>query len=181
MPSTSTLSAYLAKNYLTADQPTKKTKKRKRHPETNTISIADDSEETWNNLPTKPTPASEEDEENTPSSTTLHSKSADFRRKKTSQWQTLTGAPATLLSAKDSADAEAENAARVAAEEDEADGGPVVVDEAMKMSNGAHAGLQSAADMAAQIASHRRREEETAASGGGMGWARKSIVMRRYG
>ena len=60
--------------------------------------------------------------------------------------------------------AEAEKAARVAAEDDDgADSNApavVVVGETMRMSNGAHAGLQSAAHMAVQMASYRRQEEE---------------------
>lgn len=150
------LSDYLAKKYLTADPlpPSSKTKKRKRKDASQTgLIIADDDNE---HLPTPHNPDDPSDVGPTTVGTTT-----EFRKSKKSAWTTV-GAPAPTHSEQAAADAiiasaAAENAAR-AGLDDEA---PQVVPSSpstAKMESGAHAGLQTAAQVS-QALSQRRAEE----------------------
>ncbi|KAI9887654.1 MAG: Pre-mRNA-splicing factor cwc26 [Watsoniomyces obsoletus] len=151
------LSDYLAKKYLTADPApdNKKSKKRKRKDqESGTVVIDDDAALDW-------TPKTNDHDEDGP--ITVSSSSADFRRAKVSTWKTI-GAP--IPSEQVTADAiiasaAAENAARGAAEDDL----PTIIPDPttstttgpLKMESGAHAGLQSAAQVTAAL-QHRQAE-----------------------
>ncbi|KAF2457921.1 Pre-mRNA-splicing factor of RES complex-domain-containing protein [Lineolata rhizophorae] len=161
------LADYLAKNYLNADGPgpsEKKSKKRKRKAaaaEEGGLIIADDDAPGWN------TGSGTKDDDDDPSSAIISGHTAEFRKAKTNNWKTVgsTAPSNTEQAAADAvlASAAAENAARAAAEDD----GPEVVggiqeddddDDAQVMDSGAKAGLQSAADVAAQV--RRKREAE---------------------
>ena len=145
------LADYLAKNYLTADsKPEKKSKKRKRKDgQDSGLIIADDDALGWNR--TGATNADDEDPLIT------NAKSAEFRKAKKSTWQTV-GAPAPSSVDQAAADAilasaAAESRALTQADED----APAVDDSAVRMESGAHAGLQTAEQVTAQI---KRKEAE---------------------
>ncbi|ROT41849.1 hypothetical protein SODALDRAFT_374262 [Sodiomyces alkalinus F11] len=169
----SDLSSFLATRYLVADP--KPSKKRKRKQATDGLIIADD-DDSWAN----PSSSRQDNDDSTlDGSVTVSGTSADFRRSKKSNWKSLNGQSTTTATttttttrtpATDS-DAAAANAilASAAAESSAAhdaddelptiahDGGgdPSVV----KMSDGTHAGLQSAASVAAQLRKRREAEE----------------------
>ncbi|CRK13500.1 hypothetical protein BN1708_010839, partial [Verticillium longisporum] len=125
----SDLSSYLAKNYLVADP--KPTKKRKRKQAAEGLIIADDDDASW----AKPQ-ASANDDVDGPA--TVDGSSAEFRRTKKSNWKSITGAPTSTPANAD------------------ADALPTFDDAGVaKMSDGTHAGLQSAATVSAQL---RRRQ-----------------------
>ncbi|MCJ1350842.1 MAG: Pre-mRNA-splicing factor cwc26 [Icmadophila ericetorum] len=144
------LADYLAKNYLTADwKPEKKSKKRKRKDASSGLIIADDDQLGWD-----PNGTAKEDDDGP---LTVNNHSAEFRKSKSNNWKTLTGGPANLLSSTTSdqaaadaiiASAAAEN--RVHALEDE-DAPTIDHTGVTKMESGAHAGLQSAAQVTAQL------------------------------
>ena len=145
------LADYLAQNYLTADpKPEKKSKKRKRKDgQDNGLIIADDDALGWDRNGT----ANAEDE----GPLVTNAKSAEFRKAKKSTWQTV-GAPAPSSADQAAADAilasaAAESRALTQADED----APVVDDSAVRMESGAHAGLQTAEQVASQI---KRKEAE---------------------
>ncbi|KAL8694645.1 MAG: hypothetical protein Q9218_000740 [Villophora microphyllina] len=147
------LADYLAKNYLTADtKPEKKSKKRKRKDGAQSgLIIADDDASGWG------TRAADGDDDDGP----LHVgfTSTEFRKTKKNKWQTI-GAPAPSSADQAAADAiiasaAAESSARNAADKDDT---PVVDDTARTMESGAHAGLQSADQVTAQL--KRKQAEE---------------------
>ncbi|KAL8728196.1 MAG: hypothetical protein Q9181_005433 [Wetmoreana brouardii] len=146
------LADYLAKNYLTADsKPEKKAKKRKRKdgPQSGLI-IADDDAAGWGNK------AADGDEDDVP--VHVDSASVEFRKTKKNNWQTI-GAPAPSSADQAAADAiiasaAAENSARTLSDDD----APVIDETGTKMESGAHAGLQSANQVTAQL--KRKQEEE---------------------
>lgn len=145
------LADYLAKNYLTADsKPDKKSKKRKRKDGIdNGLVIADDDSLGWD----RSGAANAEDD----GPLITNAKSAEFRKAKKSAWQTV-GAPAPSSADQAAADAilasaAAESRALTNAEED----APAVDDSNIRMESGAHAGLQTAEQVTAQI---KRREAE---------------------
>jgi pre-mRNA-splicing factor CWC26 len=145
----SDLSSYLATRYLTADpKPSSKKRKRKHaDPSSAGLLITDDSETGW----THASNADDEDE------AVVAGTSAEFRKAQKSSWKVV-GAPAPTSSgdagAKEAADAILASAAAEAAEKrDQEDEAPAVM-----MSDGTHAGLQSAADVAAQLERRRRAE-----------------------
>lgn len=148
------LADYLAKNYLNADSKAdKKSKKRKRKDASAAAAglvIEEDDTTGWSGS------ANPNDAEDGPLTVDTHS--AEFRKAKSSNWKTLTGAPATLapsnLAGDDAAadaivaSAAAENRAR-AEDDDEA---PALDDSAIPlMESGARAGLVTAAQLAAQL------------------------------
>lgn len=141
----SSLSSYLASKYLSADPAPTKTKKRKRTKNTEDgLIIADDT------LDFIPTTAANDDEDGP---LVTNSRSAEFRKSKKSAWKVV-GVPAPSTDEQRAADriieaAAAENA-QAAAED-----GPEVV----KMSDGTHAGLQSGAAVAAQMAAAASAEK----------------------
>lgn len=152
------LSDYLAAKYLTADPPSKPTKKRKRHAPTSTSSglvIADDDASTSWNTPTNP-----DDPDDDP--LTLSASTADFRRAKTSSWRTI-GAPAPTNSDQSAADAILAQTAAESASRALTDDAPQIVSrspspDVAKMESGAHAGLQTAAQVTAAMATRRAAE-----------------------
>lgn len=163
------LADYLAKNYLTADsQPEKKSKKRKRKDGTFGLVIADDDALGWN------ANGSTNADEDAPVTSAYHyllmplkcliyptvsGRTSEFRKARTSVWQTV-GAPAPSSSDQAAADAiiasaASEHNARALADED----APAIDDtESAKMESGAHAGLQTADQVTAQL--KRRQQAE---------------------
>ncbi|XTI85993.1 Pre-mRNA-splicing factor of RES complex-domain-containing protein [Cenococcum geophilum] len=160
------LADYLAKNYLTADPPAdKKSKKRKRKAAKNNpagLIIADDDISGWN------TNTAENDDDDAPMIVGTTTETRKSKPKSTTTWKTI-GVPApsttSQLAADEAAAADADAiiastaAARTAAAaaEDEA---PEMVDadNILRMESGAHAGLQTGAQVAAAL--KQRREEE---------------------
>ncbi len=145
------LADYLAKNYLTADSKSdKKSKKRKRNDGTASgLIIADEDALGWDRNCT----ANADDD----GPLTVNASSAEFRKAEKNAWQTI-GIPAPSSTDQAAADAilssaAAESQARALADED----APAVDDSAMRMESGAHAGLQTADQMTAQL---KRKEAE---------------------
>lgn len=145
------LADYLAKNYLTPDsKPERKSKKRKRKDgSASGLIIADDDALGWER-----SGATNADDDGP---LTVNANSAEFRKAKKSTWQTI-GTPAPSSTDQAAADAiltsvAAESQARALADED----APAVDDIAMKMESGAHAGLQTADQVTAQL---KRKEAE---------------------
>ena len=138
------LADYLAKKYLTADpKPEKKSKKRKRKDGESGLVIADDDALGWK---TEDTVGDDED-----GPATINSNSAEFRKSRRNNWQ-IVGAPAPSPADQAAADAiiasaAAENEARTLADED----APAIDDSAVKLESGAHAGLQTAEQVTAQL------------------------------
>ncbi|KAI5842722.1 Pre-mRNA-splicing factor of RES complex-domain-containing protein [Tricharina praecox] len=150
----SSLAEYLAKNYLTADPPKKKggLKKRKRKEKdaattssSSGLIIADDDAAGWENT------AANSDDDDGP---TISGMTKSFKKSTTSNWKTIGGASEAAETAAADAILAANTDGRT---EDDA---PTVADDslAVKMSSGAHAGLQTAAQIAVQMA--RAKEEE---------------------
>ncbi|KAI6093998.1 Pre-mRNA-splicing factor of RES complex-domain-containing protein [Hypoxylon rubiginosum] len=164
----SDLSSYLATRYLVADSKPSKKRKRKQKNDSGLI-IADDDESGWN----RPKNGSD-DEDGT---AVVAGTSAEFRKAKKSAWKVV-GAPApssstAVASSSTPQDEETRQAdailASAAAEtaaasaDAEADDAPAVM-----MSDGTHAGLQTAATVSAQLEARRRAERaEYERSGGG--------------
>ncbi|KAL2875570.1 Pre-mRNA-splicing factor cwc26 [Colletotrichum sp. CLE4] len=166
----SDLSSYLATRYLVADpKPTKK-RKRKQATETQGLIIADDDDDAgWGN-----STAQDDDAESGPA--LVSGTSAEFRRTKKSNWKTVAAAASSKAQGSagnnggddddDSAAAAnailastaAENAAAGTADDEM----PIIEGEArdvVKMSDGTHAGLQSAAAVSAQLRRRQQAEE----------------------
>ncbi|KAK3182086.1 Pre-mRNA-splicing factor cwc26 [Lecanicillium sp. MT-2017a] len=153
----SDLSSYLADRYLVADPKPSKKRKRKQAAASGLL-ITDDDDGSWGQ-----TTAKDGDDEDGP--VTVNSTSAEFRRTKKSNWKTL-GGNANPTGKNDSADADA-IIASAAAETDAAraadDEMPIIEGEdpsVAKMSDGTHAGLQSAATVSAQLKRRQREERE---------------------
>jgi len=155
------LSDYLVKKYLNADpspsttKPSTKKRKRKEVQPAG-LTIADD--DAFTSQPTRTANDSDDDAPTTISGTT-----AEFRRAKKSAWTTV-GAPAPSHSEQAAADAIiASAAAENAAQAGDDDDAPQVVSSATdpsvaKMESGAHAGLQTAAQVSAAMALRRAEE-----------------------
>lgn len=151
----SDLSNYLASKYLVADSKPKK-KKRKQAAASSGLLITDDDDGGWDQT------AQGDDDEDGP--LTVTGASAEFRRAKKNNWKSLDGNAAS----KDKDDAAAADAilASVAAEsaaaraEDEEM--PLVEEDpsVVKMSDGTHAGLQSAATVSAQLRQRQAQERD---------------------
>jgi len=148
----SSLAEYLAKNYLTADPPKKKggLKKRKRKEKNANTSagtglvIADDDAAGWENT------ANNSDDDDAP---TISGVTKSFKKATTSNWKTVGVAAETAA-------ADAILAANTDGKTE--DDAPTVADDSsvVKMSSGAHAGLQTAAQVAAQLAKTREVERQ---------------------
>ena len=176
-----TLADYLAKNYLSAEsKPDKKSKKRKRKDEAGLI-IADDDVLGWDK-----NHVSKDDEDGPLTGKSLllsrlpddafqrladstfylvnNTNTAEFRRSKKSTWKTI-GAAAPTFAEQAAADAIlASAAAENAARNQESENAPTVDDSALalagaKMESGAHAGLQSAEAVTAQLEARKREEK----------------------
>lgn len=165
------LSSYLASKYLTADTSSSSSKKRKRktHSSTSGLIIADDDALGWST--TNPTGNEDED---TP--LTVASGSAEFRKSKKNAWKVV-GAPAPKpsdLEEAATADAIIASAAAENAAAGHIDEEPTIEeDNVVRMSDGTHAGLQTAASVAAQIA--KRKAEELAE------WEAEQAAMGKKG
>ena len=166
------LADYLAKNYLTADSKSeKRSKKRKRKDgAASGFIISDDDALGWdrNGTGNADDDAPREGERRSffclkstvspfdpDSPVNVHS--AEFRRAKKNTWQTI-GAPTPSANEQAAADAilastAAESRAHALADDD----APTMEDSAMKMESGAHAGLQTADQVTAQL---KRKEAE---------------------
>ncbi|KAH6889113.1 Pre-mRNA-splicing factor of RES complex-domain-containing protein [Thelonectria olida] len=153
----SDLNNYLAERYLVADPKPSKKRKRKRGAESAGLLITDDDDSTWANT--------KKDDQDEDAPVTVTGKSADFRKAKKNNWKSI-GDAENDTPKDDSAAAADAIIASAAAENDAAMGAddemPVVEDEGnvAKMSDGTHAGLQSAATVSAQL--KRRQQEELA-------------------
>ncbi|KAK1493707.1 hypothetical protein CCUS01_03008 [Colletotrichum cuscutae] len=167
----SDLSSYLAKNYLVADpKPTKK-RKRKQPTETQGLIIADDDDNGWGN-----STAQDDDAESGPA--LVSGTSAEFRKTKKSNWKTVAASSKSQGGAgagnnEDDgsaaaanailASAAAENAAARNADDEmpviEGGGDDDAAANVVKMSDGTHAGLQSAAAVSAQLRRRQQAEE----------------------
>lgn len=153
----SDLNDYLASRYLVADpKPTKKRKRKQATAAAAGLLINDDEDAAWGQ-----SNARKDDAEDGP--LVVGGSSAEFRRSKKSSWKTLgddgsaskednAAADAVLASA-----AAEHDAARAADEEMPVVDGDEV---AVKMSDGTHAGLQSAASVNAQLKRRQREERE---------------------
>ncbi|KAI1441080.1 Pre-mRNA-splicing factor of RES complex-domain-containing protein [Annulohypoxylon stygium] len=165
----SDLSNYLATRYLVADpKPSKKLKrKRKQDPSSAGLVIADDDESGW----TCASQNANEDED----SAVVAGTSVDFRKAKKSAWKvvgsnpspsapdvTPTSAEAQAADSAQRADAILASAAAEASEQQAStslDDAPTIM-----MSDGSHAGLQTAAAVSAQLAARRKAERSAYAS-----------------
>jgi pre-mRNA-splicing factor CWC26 len=169
--------AYLAKNYLTASNTTSsdysgggrpKKRRRKDKPESNNL-IVDEDEDL--SLSSTRRNGDVEDDEDAPTFDT-GAKSAEFRKKKSSGWKTVTtdAAPQPSRQGEDvEADriiAEAAEQSRQRREAFDDEDAPAVVDsvnvpqdDTPRMESGARAGLQTAADTAAFNLERRRKQD----------------------
>ena len=151
----SNLSSYLASRYLVAD-PKPSSKKRKRKPTSiEGLVITDDDDLTWN----QPSILQHGNADDSPF--TVSGATSEFRRTRKSNWRTL----GSTVADEETATADAVLAATAAENESKQvndDELPVVESESgvMKMSDGTHAGLQSAAAVSAQL--QKRQQEERA-------------------
>jgi pre-mRNA-splicing factor CWC26 len=144
---------YLASRYLVADpKPTKK-RKRKQAATADGLLITDDDDSGWSKAS-----GQQDDDEDGP--VTVSGSSAEFRKAKKNNWKSVGQDTAKDESAAADAilaSAAAENDA-IKQQEDEM---PVIEDDgAVKMSDGTHAGLQSAAAVSAQLKRRQREERE---------------------
>lgn len=153
--------SYLAAHYLSADaKPSTKKRKRKHHSPTNDgLLIQDDDEPGWSTSNRN----AEDDDADGP--VTVEGTSAEFRRAKKSAWKSIgsnkpkndDSAAADAIIA--FAAAEKADAAREADGDDVGDPGTVAPVVPM-MSDGTHAGLQSAAAITAQLRLRQQAEQE---------------------
>ncbi|KAF3061839.1 Pre-mRNA-splicing factor CWC26 [Daldinia childiae] len=158
----SDLSNYLATHYLIADPKPSKKRKRKQKDDSTGLIIADETESGWTRAN-----RGENDDDDENGSAVVAGTSAEFRRAKKSAWKPVGGSASSNIGAQAQAQdteaareadailasAAAETAA-AAADEDASDA-PAVM-----MSDGTHAGLQSASAVAAQLEARRRAERE---------------------
>lgn len=191
----SDLSSYLATHYLTTDAKPSKKRKRKHATDSNAgLLITDDDESGW----AQPGRSNDDnDNADADNPVTVAGTSAEFRRAKKSSWKTV-GAPVPAFSeTKDGrggneeaaaadailASAAAENAA-AAARDDEAPvvegggGADMQGKSSAMMSDGTHAGLQSAAAISAQLKRRQQEEREELAA---LNRERKARAKRKGG
>jgi pre-mRNA-splicing factor CWC26 len=153
---------YLATHYLSIDTKPPSKKRKRKHPlsASSGLLIQDDDEPGWSTTPRNPDESDEAD-----GSALIAGTSAEFRRAKKSAWKTLSShtphdsdsAAADAIIA--SAAAEQAAAAREADGEDGVDPGSVAPAVPM-MSDGTHAGLQSAAAITAQLKLRQQAERK---------------------
>ena len=153
------LDSYLATRYLVADSKPAKKRKRK-HPNDDVgLLITEDDGLGFES------PRSQRREENDDGPVVVAGASAEFRKAKNSSWKTLGGA-AKKQSSRDENDFADAIIASAAAEQEASrqadDEAPAIEGAAgvVKMGDGTHAGLQSAAAVTAQLERRRREERE---------------------
>jgi pre-mRNA-splicing factor CWC26 len=160
---TSDLNSYLASRYLVADSKPSKKRKRK-NKEADGLLIKEDDATPWSKVG-----RDGDDDQDELAPVAVAGTSAEFRKAKKSSWTTIGGrARAPSKHDVDHADAAAADAVlAAAAAENEAsrqadDELPVVEgdENVVKMSDGTHAGLQSAEAVVAQLKKHQRLERE---------------------
>ncbi|KAF5013543.1 hypothetical protein FDECE_466 [Fusarium decemcellulare] len=152
----SDLAMYLASKYLVADpKPSSKKRKRKRGADTGAgLLITDDDDSGWGNS------SAQQEDEGVDAPVTVSGRSAEFRKTKKSNWKSL-GEETPKDDSAAAADAIlASAAAEQDAARDEDDEMPIVDESAVKMSDGTHAGLQSAAAVSAQLKRRQKEERE---------------------
>jgi pre-mRNA-splicing factor CWC26 len=156
----SDIADYLASHYLVADpKPSKKRKRKNKDAASSGGLLINDDDDSW----AKPG-GQQDDGEDGP--TTVTGVSAEFRKAKKTNWKSLSGGAPSVVSKDDSSAAADAILASAAAEQQAAKDGddemPVIEDSenVAKMSDGTHAGLQSAATVSAQL--RRRKQEELA-------------------
>ncbi|KAI1805934.1 Pre-mRNA-splicing factor of RES complex-domain-containing protein [Daldinia bambusicola] len=166
----SDLSNYLATHYLVADPKPSKKRKRKQKDDPSPSSgliIADETESGWTRSGRDNDNNDGDDDED--GSAVVAGTSAEFRRAKKSAWKTVGGPPISSNADSRKQNQHADDAAReadailasaaaeaaAAAAEADASDAPAVM-----MSDGTHAGLQSAATVSAQLEARRRAERE---------------------
>ena len=157
----SNLGDYLASRYLVADPKPAKKRKRKRGGEASGLLITDDDDSGWGNSNSQQDDAGEDDP------VTVTGRSAEFRKTKKSNWKSVGGESSKPVkddsaAAADAILASAAAESRATREDDDGDEMPIVEDgvNAIKMSDGTHAGLQSAAAVSAQLKQRQREERE---------------------
>lgn len=153
----SDLPSYLASRYLVADsKPKSKKRKRKATTGTNGLVITDEADDSWGQT------TSERDPDKVDGPATVSGTSAEFRRAKKSNWKILDGSQAKPTEDDRAADAIlASTAAENAAAQAEDDEVPIVEESSLvRMSDGTHAGLQSAATVSAQLKRRQRDERD---------------------
>ncbi|SCO56104.1 related to Pre-mRNA-splicing factor CWC26 [Fusarium fujikuroi] len=154
----SDLTAFLASKYLVADPKPAKKRKRKRGADANNgLLITDDDDSGWGNTNTQ------QDDEGIDAPVTVSGRSAEFRKAKKSNWKSVGGDATSKDDSAAAADAIlASAAAEQTAARNEDEDMPIIEDDgsAAKMSDGTHAGLQSAATVSAQLKRRQREERE---------------------
>ncbi|KAH7260604.1 Pre-mRNA-splicing factor of RES complex-domain-containing protein [Fusarium solani] len=154
----SDLADYLASRYLVADPKPSKKRKRKRGDNASGGLLIQDDDSGWGNS------SAQQDDEGTDAPVTVTGRSAEFRKTKKSNWKSVGEGEGTPKD--DSAAAADAILASAAAEQDAArdedDEMPIVEEggSVVKMSDGTHAGLQSAAAVSAQLKRRQREERE---------------------
>ncbi|RDA92154.1 hypothetical protein CP533_5632, partial [Ophiocordyceps camponoti-saundersi (nom. inval.)] len=149
----SNLANYLATRYLVADPKSSSKKRKRKRNDPSGLLITDDDDSAW----ARPQQGDDEQDEDGP--TTVAGTTAEFRKAKKSGWKRVGGSEAAKA---DEAAANAVIAAAVAetqaatAAEDEAP----VIEDAVMMSDGTHAGLQTAAAVKTQLERRRRQEQQ---------------------
>lgn len=153
----SDLRNYIASRYLVADPKPSSKKRKRKQPAATGLLITDDDDSTWARVKARP-----DDEDDDP--TMVPGSTAEFRNIKKSNWKKVGGGSSAADSTNDEkaaadailAAAAAENEAARAADDEE----PVIDTgaDAVRMSDGTHAGLQTLAAVSAQL--KRRREEQ---------------------
>ena len=181
----SDLNTYLATRYLTADPKPSKKRKRKQQPgggggDAGGLQITDDGDAAW----ARPGAGADDDDGGDDvAGPSVAGTSAEFRKAKKSGWKVVGGSSSTTATATATAQgdgSDADNILASAAAESHAagaaaDDAPAVV----TMSDGTHAGLQSAAAVSAQLEARRRAERaEFEATTGGKQHKERETVYR---
>lgn len=147
--------SYLASHYLVADPKPAKKRKRKDKTPASGLLITDDDDGAWGTSANN-----DDDDEDGPMM--VGGTSAEFRKAKKSNWKSVSTDDKNKNDGESAAaDAILASTAKEKADAMELDNEvPVVDDNAVKMSDGTHAGLQSAATVSAQLKKRQREERE---------------------
>ncbi|KAI0135179.1 Pre-mRNA-splicing factor of RES complex-domain-containing protein [Daldinia grandis] len=157
----SDLSNYLATHYLVADPKPSKKRKRKQKDDSSGLIIADETESGWAR-----TSRGDNDDEDENGTAVVAGTSAEFRRAKKSAWKPVGGTSSNTEAQAQAQDTEAAREADAILASAAAETAAAAADEdasdapAVMMSDGTHAGLQSASTVAAQLEARRRAERD---------------------
>ena len=150
----SDLTNYLATRYLVADPKPSKKRKRKQPKDTSGgLLITDDDDGAWGK-------SSNQQDDDPDGPLVIAGSSAEFRTAKKSSWKTVGGDSKKDDSAAADAILASAAAEHDAARENEDDMPVVEGEDVVKMSDGTHAGLQSAAAVSAQLKRRQKEERE---------------------